>query len=57
MDFEIKKNDTTLDTCKQSNGVVTIEMSFQDTKDLVTTQITLTKEEVLKFVEALTKDY
>ena len=53
MDLEIKKGDTTIDFCKEQDGLITIDISYQDTMDLMTNTISLTKEETLKVIKQL----
>jgi len=53
MDLEIIKGDTTIDFCKERDGLITIDISFQDTMDLRTNTISLTKEETLKVIKQL----
>ena len=53
MDLEIKKNDTTIDLCKERDGLITIDISYQDTMDLRTNTISLTREETLKVIKQL----
>jgi hypothetical protein len=53
MDLEIKKDDTTIDFCKEQDGLITIDISYQDTMDLMTNTISLTKEETLKVIKQL----
>ena len=53
MGLEIKKDDTTIDFCKEQNGLITIDISFQDTMDLITNTISLTKEETLEVIKHL----
>lgn len=55
MDLEIKKGDTTIDLCKESDGTITIENSFQDTMDLISVPINLTQEEAKKVIVQLKK--
>lgn len=38
MDLEIKKNDTTIDLCKERDGLITIDISYQDNKQKVSVQ-------------------
>ena len=42
MDLEIKNGDTTIDFCKETDGTITIENSFQDTMDLISVPMNLT---------------
>jgi|13_taG_2_1085334.scaffolds.fasta_scaffold149392_3 hypothetical protein len=53
MDLEIKKDDTTIDFCKERDGLITIDISYQDTMDLRTNTISLTREETLKVIKQL----
>jgi hypothetical protein len=53
MDLEIKKDDTTIDFCKERDGLITINISYQDTMDLRTNTISLTREETLKVIKQL----
>jgi len=53
MDLEIKKDDTTIDFCKEQDGLITIDITFQDTMDLRTNTISLTKEETFKVIKQL----
>jgi predicted RNA-binding protein len=55
MDLEIKKGDTTIDLCKEKDGTITIENSFQDTMDLISVPINLTQEEAKKVIVQLQK--
>ena len=54
MDLEIKKGDTILDLCKEKDGTITIENSFQDT-GLISVSINLTQEEAKKVIVQLQK--
>tara|TARA_R110000782_G_scaffold253894_1_gene342156 strand:- start:587 stop:763 length:177 start_codon:yes stop_codon:yes gene_type:complete len=53
MDLEIKKGSTTMDFCKEQDGLITIDMLFEDTMDDRFTTISLTKEETLKVIKQL----
>ena len=55
MDLEIKKGDTTIDLCKEKDGTITIENSFQDTMDLISVPINLTQEEAKRVIVQLQK--
>ena len=55
MELEIKKGDTTLDLCKEKDGTITIENSFQDTMGLITVQFSLTQEEAKRVIVQLQK--
>tara|TARA_R110002020_G_scaffold197161_3_gene398211 strand:+ start:966 stop:1142 length:177 start_codon:yes stop_codon:yes gene_type:complete len=55
MDLEIKKGDTTIDLCKENDGTITIENSFQDTMDFISVPINLTQEEAKKVIVQLQK--
>ena len=55
MELEIKKSDTTLDLCKEKDGTITIENSFQDTMDLISVSINLTQEEAKRVIVQLQK--
>jgi len=55
MNLEIKKGDTTLDLCKEKDGTITIENSFQDTMDLISVSINLTQEEAKRVIVQLQK--
>ena len=53
MDLEIKKGSTTIDFCKEQDGLITIDMLFEDTMDNKFITISLTKEETLKVIKQL----
>lgn len=53
MDLEIKKGSTTIDFCKERDGLITIDILFEDTMDDRFTTISLTKEETLKVIKQL----
>ena len=53
MDLEIKKGSTTIDFCKEQDGLITIDMLFEDIMDDRFTTISLTKEETLKVIKQL----
>ena len=55
MDLEIKKGDTIIDLCKEKDGTITIENSFQDTMDLISVSINLTQEEAKRVIVQLQK--
>jgi hypothetical protein len=55
MELEIKKSDTTIDLCKEKDGTITIENSFQDTMDLISVSINLTQEEAKRVIVQLQK--
>jgi hypothetical protein len=55
MELEIKKSDTTLDLCKEKDGTITIENSFQDTMGLISVQFSLTQEEAKRVIVQLQK--
>jgi len=56
MDLEIINGDTTMDLCKEKNGTITIENSFQDTIDLVSVPMNLTIKQA-KIVIAQLQEY
>jgi len=53
MDLEIKKDETTLEINKDINDLITIDMNFQDTMDLRTITMELTKDDVEKVIKQL----
>jgi hypothetical protein len=55
MDLEIKKDDTSIYIYKEDNGTITIENSYQDTMDLISVPINLTKEEAKRVIVQLQK--
>ena len=56
MDLEIKKENTTIDFCKEENGLITIDTTFDDGVSSAFTTISLTKEEAEKVIKQL-KEY
>jgi len=54
MDLEIRKNGTIIDFCKETDGLITIDMQDDENINFVT--ISLTKEEVKKVIKQL-QDY
>jgi|AntRauTorcE11897_2_1112592.scaffolds.fasta_scaffold01266_6 hypothetical protein len=55
MDLEIKNGNTTIDLCKEKDGTVTIENSYQDTMDLQSVPINLTLEQTEMVIDQLQK--
>jgi len=55
MDLEIKNGDTTIDLCKEKDGTITIENSFQDTMDLISVPMNLTIEQTKAVIVQLQK--
>ena len=55
MDLEITKDNTTIDLYKEKDGLITIDITFQDTMDLRTNTISLTKDETLQVIKQLKK--
>ena len=56
MDLEIKKGNTTIDFCKEQDGLITIDTTFDDGVSNSFTTISLNKEDIEKVIKQL-KEY